>query len=216
MLENVGADAPIVTNAAGGQQSKSAYAFHMMDYGALFALAKVLQYGAERYARDNWRKIPAEEHYNHMIIHSLAWLSGDRQDDHLGHMFCRAMMFYATAADEEKAAMETDPSRIIAVDFDGCLCSRAWPEIGEPNLEAIERVKRHRERGGKAILWSCREGESLQAAVDWCRGYGLEFDAVNANLQEQNELYGNDSRKVGADEYWDDKAKVVIAREGND
>ena len=46
-----------------------------------------MQYGASRYERDNWRKIPAEEHFNHMMIHALAYLSGDTQDDHLGHCF---------------------------------------------------------------------------------------------------------------------------------
>jgi len=87
---------PTVTNEQGGKQSKVAYGFHLIDYDALFALAQVLQYGASRYERDNWRKIPAEEHFNHMMIHALAWLKGDTQDDHLGHMFCRAMMMYAT------------------------------------------------------------------------------------------------------------------------
>jgi hypothetical protein len=101
MVKGVEKDAPIVTNEQGGKQSKSEYAFHLCDYDALFALAEVLKYGAERYERDNWRKIPAEEHFNHMIIHSLAYLKGDRQDDHLAHMFCRAMFFYACAKAEE-------------------------------------------------------------------------------------------------------------------
>ena len=100
-LKGLSPDADIVTNTEGGKQSKVEYGFHLCDYGALFALAEVLQYGASRYARDNWRKIPAEEHFNHMMIHALAYLSGDKQDDHLGHMFCRAMMFYATAKAEE-------------------------------------------------------------------------------------------------------------------
>lgn len=100
-LKNVGKDAPIVVNEKGGKQSKTAYAFHLCDYDALLALAEVLQEGAERYERDNWRKIPSDEHFNHMLIHAIAYLKGDKQDDHLGHMFCRAMMFYATAKAEE-------------------------------------------------------------------------------------------------------------------
>jgi len=38
----------------------------------------------------------------------------------------------------------------------------------------------------------------------------LEFDAVNANLPEMNALYGNDSRKIGADFYIDDKAVRAV------
>lgn len=53
--------------------------------------------------------------------------------------------------------------------------------------------------------WTCRVGERLQEAVEWCRGYGLEFDAVNENLPEIIECFGTDTRKVCADIYIDDK-----------
>ena len=42
--------------------------------------------------------------------------------------------------------------------------------------------------------------------MEACRGWGLEFDAVNENPQFRIDLYGNDCRKVGADEYWDDRS----------
>ena len=104
-VKGVSPDTEIVTNDKGGKQSKVSYGFHLCDTGAMLALAKTLQYGASRYARDNWRKIPAEEHFNHMLIHYYAWLSGDKSDDHLAHMFCRAMMLYATG----KAEKESQP-----------------------------------------------------------------------------------------------------------
>lgn len=99
-IKGVSPDAEIVTNVNGGKQSKVAYGFHLIDPDAILALAEVLQYGASRYARDNWRKIPSEEHFNHMMIHYYAWLKGDTTDDHLGHFMCRAMMMYATAIKE--------------------------------------------------------------------------------------------------------------------
>ena len=101
--------------------------------------------------------------------------------------------------------------KIIAVDFDGCLCENKWPEIGKPNEAIIRQLLAEREWGAKLILWTCREGKMLAEAVEWCRRFGLEFDAVNANLPEMNAMYGNDSRKIGADEYWDDKAVTVKA-----
>lgn len=97
----VSKDEPVVIGKHGGKQAKTLYAFHLCDYDALLAIARVLQEGAEKYERDNWRKIPAEEHFNHMIIHALAWLKGDEQDDHLGHMLARAMMMYATGGAED-------------------------------------------------------------------------------------------------------------------
>lgn len=101
-LKGVSPDEPIVTNAHGGKQAESAYAFHLLDPDAMLAMAEVMQQGAEKYERDNWRKIPAEEHFNHMVVHWYAWLKGDRSDDHLAHMLTRAMMCYATARAEEK------------------------------------------------------------------------------------------------------------------
>mgnify|MGYP000905885491 FL=1 len=49
----------------------------------------------------------------------------------------------------------------------------------------------------------------LQQALDACKGWGLEFDAVNESLPEWRERYGNDPRKIGASEYWDDRARSM-------
>lgn len=95
--------------------------------------------------------------------------------------------------------------KVIAIDFDGCLCAAAYPNIGDPNWDVIIRAALAQIDGAALILWTCREGDLLQAAIDACRGWGLTFDAVNANLPERVERYG-DSRKIGADEYWDDHA----------
>lgn len=94
----------------------------------------------------------------------------------------------------------------IAIDFDGCLCESAWPEIGRPHMRVINKLRVARGQGKRVILWTCREGKLLEAALEWCRVQGLRFDAVNENLPERIAAYGNDCRKVSADEYWDDKA----------
>ena len=104
-------------------------------------------------------------------------------------------------------------SRVIAVDFDSCLCVNRWPKIGEANKGAIRALIRLRGNGARLILWTCRTGALLDEAVSWCEGYGLSFDAVNDNVPERIALYGGDTRKVSADEYWDDKARVVKYRQ---
>ena len=95
---------------------------------------------------------------------------------------------------------------IIAVDFDGTLCYSNWPELGEPNRPLIEYLKSQRALGNKLILWTCRAGEALDKAVSWCMDQDLTFDAVNDNLPEIIEMYGNNSRKITCDYYIDDKA----------
>ena len=98
---------------------------------------------------------------------------------------------------------------IIAVDFDGTPCTQKWPEIGEPNVALIEWLIAHQARGDRLILWTCRAGAMLNAAVLWCAERGLVFDTINANLPENIEKYGNDCRKVYADVYLDDKAGYI-------
>lgn len=93
---------------------------------------------------------------------------------------------------------------IYAVDFDGTLCESTWPGIGEPNIKLINHLIKRRSEGAKLILWTCRVDERLQEAVDWCMGFGLEFDAVNDNLPEMVEKFGANPRKVYATCYIDD------------
>lgn len=94
---------------------------------------------------------------------------------------------------------------IIAIDFDGTLFETDYPTIVSPNLGVIDAAKWCKECGDKLILWTCREGAELDAAIQACREYGLEFDAVNDNLPEAKAEWENNPRKVAADDYWDDK-----------
>lgn len=106
--------------------------------------------------------------------------------------------------------------RIIAVDFDGCLCSESYPDIGEPNYKVIAKLKKAQKDGAKLILWTCRECEPLEEAVEWCKHEGLIFDAVNENLPEEIARWGNNPRKIGATEYWDDRAVNVKHKSDNE
>lgn len=104
-----------------------------------------------------------------------------------------------------KAQMATLPY-IIAVDFDGTLVEDKFPEIGEPRYEVWHDLQNAVENGAKIILWTSRDHERLKEAVEFCVERGLHFDAINSNLDECQVLFNNDTRKVYANEYWDDKA----------
>lgn len=95
--------------------------------------------------------------------------------------------------------------KVIAIDFDGTLWETDWPRLVRPILPVIEMAKARKAAGDKLILWTCREGSELDVALEACREQGLEFDAVNDNLEEAKAEWGNNPRKVAADEYWDDK-----------
>lgn len=96
--------------------------------------------------------------------------------------------------------------KAIAIDFDGCLCENAFPAIGAPHWDVINKAKAEQDAGAGLILWTCREGDHLTAALEACASWGLRFDAVNDSLPEWKAMFRNNPRKVGATEYWDDKA----------
>ena len=96
--------------------------------------------------------------------------------------------------------------KVIAVDFDGTLCTRNWPKIGEPNTELISQLAEERKNGTAVILFTCREKKLLKEAVKWCKEHGLTFDEVNRNTKERIRAYRGDSRKISADVYIDDRA----------
>lgn len=95
---------------------------------------------------------------------------------------------------------------IIAVDFDGTLCTNAWPEVGDPIEPVIEYVKYRQSKGARLILWTNRVGKPLEDAVAWCAEHGIILSAVNDNLPEIVESFGSNCRKIFANEYLDDRA----------
>jgi hypothetical protein len=99
---------------------------------------------------------------------------------------------------------------VFAVDFDGTCCVNKYPEIGAPRQPLIDFIKHLQDRGDRLILWTCRSGAELTAAVEWCAGLGLVFDAVNDNLPDNIARYNNNCRKVWADYYIDDKNLPVV------
>jgi hypothetical protein len=95
---------------------------------------------------------------------------------------------------------------IIAVDFDGTLVENEFPAIGNPIEETINTIKEIMRRGHDVILWTCREGEALEQAVEFCSNNGLEFTAINDNTEYIKKLFGGNSRKIFAHFYFDDCA----------
>lgn len=79
----------------------------------LFTIGERLQYGATKgnngrgYPRNNWRLIPREDHLNHAMIHLIALMTGDTQDNHYGACLCRLHM--AIATEESDGFKYTEP-----------------------------------------------------------------------------------------------------------
>ena len=62
----------------------------------------------------------------------------------------------------------------IAVDFDGTIVEHRYPEIGKEIPFAVATLKQLIREGHLLILWSVREGELLDEAVERSRAKGIE------------------------------------------
>lgn len=99
--------------------------------------------------------------------------------------------------------------KVLAVDFDDTLAITQFPTIVEPIYSVVNLVDNFIKEGGKVILWTCRHDEYLDMAVEYCNNeLGIVFDAVNSNLQEYIDLFG-DTRKIFAHYYLDDKSVKI-------
>lgn len=95
---------------------------------------------------------------------------------------------------------------VIAVDFDGTIVEHRYPEIGRERPFATQTLRMLMEDQHQLILWSVREGELLDEAVEWCRQRGVEFYAVNKDYpEEEKDNNQHFSRKLKADYFIDDR-----------
>jgi hypothetical protein len=94
---------------------------------------------------------------------------------------------------------------VIAVDFDGTIVEHDYPRIGKPIPFAFDVLKRlQTEEHHTLILWTMREDDLLQEAIDFCEKNGLKFYAHNKNYPDEE--YGSSSiRKLSADLFIDDR-----------
>ncbi|MEQ9299863.1 MAG: hydrolase [Cyclobacteriaceae bacterium] len=95
-------------------------------------------------------------------------------------------------------------SLVIAVDFDGTIVDHEYPRIGAEKLFAFQTLRALQDKGHRLILWTIRDGKTLEDAVEYCRSNGIEFYAVNETFPNEGFEVGQ-SRKVNADIFIDDR-----------
>lgn len=96
-------------------------------------------------------------------------------------------------------------AKIIAIDFDGTIVEDDYPKIGTPRLFAFDTLKKLQMEGYRLILWTYRSGKTLEQAVEFCRKNGIEFYAVNHSFEGEKFDFNNQSRKINADYFVDDR-----------
>ncbi len=96
-------------------------------------------------------------------------------------------------------------NKILAVDFDGTIVTDRYPGIGEEQAFAFSTLQKFQQEGYRLILWTYRSGKKLEEAVEFCRQNGLEFYAINESFPGESYNGEEQSRKIHADYFIDDR-----------
>ena len=69
----------------------------LVDFESFEPMVRVLEFGAKKYSRDNWKKgLPVRSIIESLLRHTFAFLRGEDNDpesgiSHIGHMMCNLM-----------------------------------------------------------------------------------------------------------------------------
>lgn len=94
---------------------------------------------------------------------------------------------------------------IIAIDFDGTIVRGKYPNIDGLMPNAKQCIDQMAAQDHYIIIHTCRSGEHLLNAINYLIEQGIRFNRVNDNHPDQIRMYNNNSRKVYAHVYVDDK-----------
>lgn len=98
----------------------------------------------------------------------------------------------------------------VAVDFDMTIADIDWPvingfKIGSDGVSPKDVINGWYHDGMNVLIWTCREKEYKDNAEKFLIANDVLFTDINENCVLRTEYWGNDSRKIGADLYIDDK-----------
>jgi len=94
---------------------------------------------------------------------------------------------------------------IIALDFDKNIADSHYPAIHKLFDNAKEVVNFFYDENIYIIINTCRNGKEMEQARQFLIQEGVKFDKINEQHPYVIQLFGNDTRKISADFYVDDK-----------
>jgi hypothetical protein len=113
-IKDVTRETPLPNWTGGVKYDSSKLDFTLLPWESLEEVVRVLEYGAKKYARDNWRLISAERYEAAGLRHRVARLRGEENDpesgfSHLAHEAC--CLLFQIALRDAPAEVEVEPVR---------------------------------------------------------------------------------------------------------
>lgn len=104
-----------------------------------------------------------------------------------------------------KEYYETSPpvKFVLAIDFDKTLSDSSYPECGEEIKPICDFIREAQKEDIYLILDTCRNGEVLDKAVNWCYNHNIFPHYINENAKDRIDIFG-DTRKISCDIRIDD------------
>ncbi|WP_420149011.1 hypothetical protein [Spirosoma sp.] len=90
----------------------------------------------------------------------------------------------------------TQPSFVVAVDFDGTCVTHEFPKVGKDCPHAVDVLKEMVAAGAGIVLFTMRHGQYLDQAVSWFAErdiplYGVQTNPTQARWTGSNKCYAN-------------------------
>lgn len=101
-------------------------------------------------------------------------------------------------------------SLVLAVDFDGTITEESFPEVGALRQNADVVLRKLYEDGHKIVINTCRTGKYEGLAEYFLIKHEIPFHFINSNLPELITKYKQDSRKISADVYIDNRCLMGL------
>jgi len=100
---------------------------------------------------------------------------------------------------------------VVAIDFDKTIYNSEFPEVGVVFKTAREYINLLHRDGYYIVINSCRTlGIDVETAKFALKADDIKYDKFNENNPSWITAFGNDSRKIGADIYIDDKSLIKL------
>ncbi len=88
-------------SSEGGVQSKLICRPSLFPPKACLLVSTILGVKAREYGEWNWKKIPTQDHLDHLLNHAMQHIAGDRKEFHLGNIACRSMFLLEKFLEKE-------------------------------------------------------------------------------------------------------------------
>lgn len=101
--------------------------------------------------------------------------------------------------------MDKQYKGVLAIDFDNTIADTNYPTINGLIKESKKYINKLYNDNWYIIIWTCRADNYLKDAINFLDKEGIKYHLVNEHCPRLIELYENDTRKISADFYIDDK-----------